>query len=89
VASYGVLYGQDDGSETGSEGLRNALAQSMSPINALALMVFLLLYCPCLSTIAAIKREAGWHWAGFSVVFSLTLAWSLSALIVLVGSAFI
>ncbi|MBF0193895.1 MAG: ferrous iron transport protein B [Magnetococcales bacterium] len=88
VASYGVLYGQDDGSETGSAGLRNAISQSMTPITAFALMVFLLLYSPCLSTIAAIKREAGWSWAGFSVIFSLTLAWTLSALIVSLGGLF-
>ncbi|MBF0448501.1 MAG: ferrous iron transport protein B [Magnetococcales bacterium] len=88
VASYGVLYGQDDGGETGSEGLRQAISQSMKPINAFALMVFLLLYCPCLSTIAAIKRESSWLWAGFSVVFSLSIAWSLSALIVILGGAF-
>jgi ferrous iron transport protein B len=85
VASYGVLYGQDDGSETGSAGLRNAISQAMTPITAFALMVFLLLYCPCLSTIAAIKREAGWSWAGFSVVFSFILAWTLSAMIVSLG----
>ncbi|MBF0358248.1 MAG: ferrous iron transport protein B [Magnetococcales bacterium] len=85
VASYGVLYGQSDGGESGSAGLQNAIAKSMSPITAFALMVFLLLYSPCLSTIAAITREAGWHWATFSIVFSLALAWSLSALIVTFG----
>ncbi|MBF0379660.1 MAG: ferrous iron transport protein B [Magnetococcales bacterium] len=88
VASYGVLYGQDDGSETGSAGLRSAISQAMTPVTAFALMVFLLLYSPCLSTIAAIKREAGWSWAGFSVLFSLLLAWTLSATIVSVGGMF-
>ncbi len=87
VASYGVLYGQDDGSEHGSEGLRQALSQAMTPVTAFALMVFLLLYSPCFSTIAAITRESGWQWAGFSVVFSLTLAWIFSAVIVMVGGA--
>ncbi|MBF0445048.1 MAG: ferrous iron transport protein B [Magnetococcales bacterium] len=88
VASYGVLYGQDNSSETGSAGLRNAISQAMTPISAFALMVFLLLYSPCLSTIAAIKREAGWSWAGFSIIFSLTLAWTFSTVIVLVGGLF-
>ena len=88
VATYGVLYVQEDGSETGSEGLRQAIAQTMKPVSAFALMVFLLLYTPCLSTIAAIKRESGARWATFSVLFSLTLAWSLSALVVLVGGFF-
>ena len=88
VASYGVLYAQEDGGESGSEGLRQAISQTMKPLNAFALMVFLLLYTPCLSTIAAIKRESGARWAAFSVLFSLTLAWTLSALIVLVGGLF-
>lgn len=86
VASYGVLYGQNDSSETGSEGLRKAISQTMAPINAFALMVFLLLYTPCISTIDAIKRESGGRWAIFSVIFSLTLAWTLSAIIVVVGN---
>ncbi|CCQ75007.1 ferrous iron transport protein B [Magnetospira sp. QH-2] len=87
VASYAVLYGQNDGSETGSEGLRGALAGAMTPITAFALMVFLLLYSPCMSTFAAIKREAGgWNWALFSLGFSLVVGWLLAFAVVQVGA---
>ena len=87
VASYAVLYGQDKSHSTGSEGLRMALATAMTPVSAFALMVFLLLYSPCLSTMAAIKREAGgWHWAAFSLVFSLGIGWSLAFAVTLIGA---
>ncbi len=87
VASYAVLYAQDEGGGEGSEGLRNALAKSMSPVTALGLMVFLLLYSPCLSTMAVIRREAGsWGWAGFSVVFSLTVGWVMAFGVVTIGN---
>ncbi|MDP6621959.1 MAG: hypothetical protein QF754_06790 [Alphaproteobacteria bacterium] len=45
-----------------------------------------MLYCPCLSTIAAIKHETGgWKWAWFSVGFSMSLAWILAFSVILVG----
>jgi ferrous iron transport protein B len=79
VASYAVLYSQEESATEVSVGLRQALAANMTPAVALAFMVFVLLYSPCLSTIAVIRREAeGWRWAGFSVAFSLALAWGLA-----------
>ncbi|MBF0188040.1 MAG: ferrous iron transport protein B [Magnetococcales bacterium] len=87
VASYAVLYAQDDEVEDGSEGLRIALRNAMDPVTAFALMVFLLTYAPCLSTMAAIKREAGgWKWAGFSMVFSLSIGWMLAYITVTIGN---
>jgi ferrous iron transport protein B len=38
-------------------------------------MVFILLYFPCIATIATIANEAGRKWALFSVVYNTTLAW--------------
>ncbi|MBF0369533.1 MAG: ferrous iron transport protein B [Magnetococcales bacterium] len=86
VASYAVLYSQGEEATEESDSLREVLAGTMSPLVAFSFMVFALLYAPCLATIAAIRREAGgWRWAGFSVVFSLTLAWTLAFSIVKVG----
>ncbi|MBF0368164.1 MAG: ferrous iron transport protein B [Magnetococcales bacterium] len=87
VASYAVLYAQDEGSHgEGSDSLREEISHAMAPLTAFALMVFLLLYSPCLSTIAAIQRETkSWGWAGFSVVFSLSIAWVLAFGIVSLG----
>ena len=43
---------------------------------ALAMMIFVLLYFPCIATVAAIAQEAGgWRWALFSVVYNTLLAW--------------
>ncbi len=86
VASYAVLYAQDEESTEESATLRTVLGGTMSPLVAFGFMVFALLYAPCLATIATIRREAGgWRWAGFSVAFSLTLAWTLTFVIVQVG----
>ncbi|WP_460018443.1 ferrous iron transport protein B [Magnetospira thiophila] len=86
VASYAVMYAQGEDANEESTGLRQAIAGSMSPLVAFAFMVFILLYAPCLATIAVIKREAGgWKWAGFSVAFSLVLAYTMAFGIVTVG----
>ena len=74
VSTLGILYVAE---EEESDALKNALLSSgMTQLSALAMMVFVLLYVPCLATIAAIKRETGSiKWAAFSVVFSTSVAW--------------
>lgn len=58
----------------------------LSPLTALAFMVFTLIYTPCLGTIAMIRREAGsWGWAGFTVAYGLGLGWGLAWVTVTVG----
>jgi ferrous iron transport protein B len=89
VASYAVIYAQGGDAAAQSESLKAALSSNMSPLVAFAFMVFVLLYAPCLATIAVIRREAGsWKWAGFSVVFSMSLAWMLAFTIITVGGIF-
>ncbi|MEG3640727.1 ferrous iron transport protein B [Magnetococcus sp. PR-3] len=86
VASYAVIYAQDEESTEESDTLRSALAQNMTPLVAFAFMIFALFYAPCIATIATIKGETGgWKWAIFSVAFSFTLAWSMAWIIVTVG----
>lgn len=43
--------------------------------SALAFLVFILLYFPCIATIAAIGAEAGWKWAAAAVAYNTVLAW--------------
>ena len=84
VASYAVLYNQSEEGE--KDGLKAALADAMPPLRAFAFMVFILLYSPCLSTIAVIWRESGSGiWAAFSVVFSFSFAWVLAWFVMIVG----
>ena len=55
---------------------------------ALALLVFSLLYTPCVAAIAAVRRELGGKWAGFMVVFQCAVAWIFAALVRGVGLLF-
>ena len=74
VSTMGILYlAGDDGSDT----LKNALLSSdMTPLSALAMMVFVLLYLPCIATVATIKQETGsFKWTLFSITYSTSLAW--------------
>ena len=82
VASYGVLFAE----EKGSEGLQVAIGNSMDPVRAVAFMVFALLYAPCLSTVGALRRETGtWRWPLVCIGYSFVLAWGLAWGIVVVG----
>jgi len=78
VSTMGVLYATDQPED--SEALKNALLTSnMTPLSALAMMIFVLLYVPCLATVSTIRREtASLKWAVFSVVYSTCLAWGLA-----------
>ncbi|NLB00523.1 MAG: ferrous iron transport protein B, partial [Methanomicrobiales archaeon] len=75
VGSLGVLYG--GGEETLTEAL--LVDPGLSAATALALMVFVLLYMPCVAALGVIKKETGsWKWAGFSVAYGLVVAWVLA-----------
>jgi len=87
VSTLGVLYtGEEEVSD-------NSLSQRISSAtdntradgkawswqSALAFMVFILIYCPCMATIMAIIRETGsWRYGVFSVVYNTSVAWVLS-----------
>ena len=82
VSTFGILYqvGEEEGEQ--SESLRTAIGDAMTPLIGYAFMVFVLVYTPCLATVAAIRRETGsWRWTGFSIGYSLTLAWILAFVI--------
>lgn len=84
VSTLGVLYGL--GSEADTAALGRAIASSsLTPLGGYAFMVFVLIYSPCLATIAAIRRESGsWKWAALALGYLTTLAW-LAAFVVYQG----
>jgi ferrous iron transport protein B len=85
VEALGIIY-----SVQGETAIGAVLAMSLSPLSAFALMVFVLLYTPCVATIGTIKNETGsWKWAGFSVVYQVLLAYLMSLLVVLIGGLFL
>lgn len=65
-------------------------ADGITPLVALSYLVFVLLYFPCIATIAAIKNESGsWRWALFAACYTTVLAWAASALVYQVGRIFV
>ena len=72
VSTLGVLYtGQD---EVDDASLSAKL--DFGPAAGLALMVFILLYCPCIATLVAVSRECGsWKYGAFTAIYNTILAW--------------
>ncbi len=61
---------------SGETRLQRALVKSVTPAAALAYMVFILLYFPCIATFVAIKNESGkWKWPIFTAVYTIAVAW--------------
>ena len=85
VSTMGVLYAVD-AEDAESEVLRSALQNSgMTALSALSMMIFVLLYVPCLATVAAIARETNSiRWALFNVAYTTVVAW-LAAFLVYQG----
>ena len=61
------------------------LQQVMSGLSAVCLLVFSLLYTPCVASIASIKRELGKGWAVYVVLFQCLLAWLVALAVRLIG----
>ncbi len=98
VSTLGVMYADDEpvadggaSAETASEDtrLQRALVKSVTPAGALAYMVFILLYFPCIATFVAIKQESGgWKWAIFTAVYTIFLAWTAAFITFNIASLF-
>ena len=70
--------------------LQKALVKSVTPAGALAYMVFILLYFPCIATFIAIKQEGGgWKWAILTAVYTIILAWVAAFITFNIASLFI
>ncbi|MBO4780923.1 MAG: ferrous iron transport protein B [Lachnospiraceae bacterium] len=78
VSTFSVLYG--DTAE---------MLTAIAPAAALALLVFCLLYTPCVAAIASVKRELGRKWAAAIVVFQCGIAWITALVVKLVASMFL
>ncbi len=97
VSTLGVLY-TDDNDEYGQSKLGDKLSTTSSmidrpdftPASALAFLVFILLYCPCIATLTAIARETGsWKYVCFSIVYNTMVAWICAFLVFMIASLFV
>ena len=82
VSTLGVLYTNDEEVSDARLGARLTAPSPITgkpdftPASAMAFMVFILLYCPCIATITAIARETGsWRYAAFSIIYNTVVAW--------------
>ncbi len=78
VSSLGVMYAGEELEEADENdtALQSALKQSVSLPVAIAFMIFVLLYFPCIATFVAIKNETGrWSWAWGICLYTMAIAW--------------
>ena len=94
VSTLGVLY---TGSSEDQESLEVRLladkqvdgSTTFTPLVVVSLLLFVLIYFPCVATIAAIKEESGsWKWGVFSIVYTTLLAWLISFVVYQIGCLF-
>ena len=62
-------------------GLSGALSAGFTSLAALAFLVFVLVYTPCVATLGAIRSEYGWKWLWVSASYQFALAWCLAVLV--------
>jgi ferrous iron transport protein B len=98
VSTMGVLYQDETSAGNNSEKLVQRLQQAkfqygerkgekvFTNVTALAFLVFILLYFPCVAAVAAIKKETGsWKWALFAILYTTFLAWLVSFAVQQIG----
>ena len=82
VSTMGVLYtdGNEDSAGNDTASLPEQLKASgdFNTASVTAFLLFILIYLPCIATIAAIGSEAGWKWAAASVFYSSAVAWLIA-----------
>lgn len=63
-----------------------ALQQVFTPLSAMAFLVFVLLYVPCVATLGTLRSEFGTRWALFSAIYQTGVAWILAVTVFQIGS---
>ncbi len=88
VSTMGTLYSiegdehlkaDNGGYEKGTFSQRIRENSGLTPLKAYVLMIFILIYIPCMAAVAVLKRETnGWKWPLFTVGYTIALAWLVS-----------
>ncbi len=94
VSTLGVLYVGDDDAELLADRLKTPSKTTgeapFNPATALAFMVFVLLYFPCVASVTAIVKETGsWKYGLFSILYNTIVAWILSLITYKIALLFI
>lgn len=84
ISSMAIIYSSNDA------GLVHVIQNQFTPLSAYAFMMFILLYIPCISTVAAIRKEtSSWKWTLLAVIYPLTIAYVLTFIFNQFGQLFI
>lgn len=83
VSTIGVLYAEEG--ETGALAEKLTASGDFNLASALSFLVFVLLYFPCMATIAAIASEADWRWALGALLYNTLVAWGVAWLFYQIG----
>ena len=89
VSTLATIYSVGSADDDNSGDLQQAVANdpAFRPLVAFSLMVFTLIYSPCLAALAVIRRETNsWKWPAFSFIYSTALAWLITFVIYQGGS---
>ena len=90
VSSMGILYEGDPNADEITQPLISSLQRQtdldgnpfFNPLRAYTFMLFILLYFPFIAAVVAMRKDAGWRWTTFGVLYFTGLAWVLSFLVV-------
>lgn len=67
----------------------NNVKPLLTPVSAFALLIFVLIYFPCVASVVAIKKESGrWFWTNLSILYTTFFAWLMAFIVTIVGSLF-
>jgi ferrous iron transport protein B len=100
VSTMGILYHADMQADENSETLQNNIKEQkhnsgvlkgqtvFTPLASFSFMLFILIYFPCVAVIAAIKKEANWGWAIFTMVYTTAIAWLVAFATYQIGNLF-
>ncbi|MBP1676833.1 MAG: ferrous iron transport protein [Bacteroidetes bacterium] len=100
VSTMGILYQADMKADENSQTLQTKIKEQkhrtgvlngqevFTPLVSFGFMIFILIYFPCVAVIAAIKKEANWGWALFTMVYTTGIAWIMAFLVYQIGSLF-
>ncbi|HKL49482.1 MAG TPA: nucleoside recognition domain-containing protein, partial [Desulfuromonadales bacterium] len=91
VSTFGTAYslGELDPEASGALSSRLANDPTWSPVSAIALIVFVLLYAPCFVTVVTMAKESSWRWALFATSFNTALGFVLAVLVYQMGTLFL
>lgn len=91
VATLGTAYSMGEVKSDASESLSQKLASdsAWSPLVAASLIVFVLLYSPCLVSVVTMARESSWKWAAYAMTADTVMAFGLAVLVFQVGKLFV